>query len=185
MTDNSTSNDSRKGQKMISISYTEWQQIQKELKELKFKYNKEKKEKEDLKNLLDQALNSIDAFEASKKNIENMFNILKKKITQNQELLEQKELKEQLRNNSKAKLNKEKEEGTNNKCSTAHTTNNDIKFQNFKSAFIDNFYNFVLLEGNKESKDKRNSGSGGGSKSNENKFICEPVPSFIKFMKKY
>lgn len=180
MTDNSTRDDTQKNKKMISVSYSEWQQLQKELKELKAKYNKEKKEKEQLKDLLDQALSSIEAFEESKKNIENMFNFLKKKGNPPQETIDPKELKEKLKSDSndniKRKRSKEKEDASYNKCSTAHTTNNDLKYQNFKSALVDNYFNFYILESTKETKDKRQIGYNN---------ICEPIPSFLSFIKKY
>lgn len=179
--------------KTITIPYSEWEKMQKEIVNLRQLLEKEQKEKEEIKNILEETLKAIDSLEESKKNMENDFEILKKQIKQKDEKIDQFNLKEKLKNKESVKENiKDNKDdiNSNNKCSTTHTTNNDVKYQQFKNAFIDNYYNFFKLDGNKtapntRSRIKTSHSALANESKNENSNLCEPVPSFIKFLKKY
>lgn len=187
-----------------TVSYSEYQKLTQEYTKLKQKHQKLKTEYSKLKELLDNYVLQIDEYTNNKLLIEKQCEICKQKILEHEQNFKSNCSRAFIKNNSvysfyfsiidngegeitypelkeKYRISKDK------MCSTSNSTNinikNDTKFQHFKNTILDHYMNSINLP--PHNNDIKESNSELYGELDKQDTYYEPVPSLIKFLKKY
>jgi hypothetical protein len=195
-----------------TVSYSDHQKLTQEHNKLKQKYHKLKTEHSKLKEILDNYIFQIDEYTNSKILIEKQIEICKQKIIENEKNIQTNHSKSFLKYLSessfsfsivdnvegdinypelKDKYRNLKEEQSKSisclgkLCSTSNSTNVNIKsenkFQHFKNTILEHYINSIDAIPHRD--DDNNSEIYGHIDKSD--LYYEPVPSIIKFLKKY